>query len=58
EDKPREPLIKGDDLIELGYEPGPLFGTIIRKIMDAQMEGVVSTREEAIALVLQDFPPE
>ena len=58
EDKPREPLIKGDDLIELGYEPGPLFGTIIRKVMDAQMEGVVSTWEEAIAFVLQDFPSE
>ncbi|MFC1528488.1 CCA tRNA nucleotidyltransferase [Candidatus Latescibacterota bacterium] len=56
-DKPCKPLINGDDLIELGYEPGHLFGKIIRNVMDAQLDGVISNREEAIEFVLRDFPP-
>ncbi len=53
-----EPLLSGDDLIGLGYEPGPLFGEIIKDVMDAQLEGLVSTRDEALELALRRFPPE
>jgi len=49
-------LITGHDLIALGYKPGPLFGTILSRVEDAQLEGEVATREEALALVAREFP--
>ncbi len=49
------PLINGDDLISLGYKPGPLFSTIINRVLDAQIEGILSSKEEAIEFVLKVF---
>ena len=51
-----EPLLDGHNLILLGYEPGPLFSTMLRMVMDAQLEGTVSTRDEAVTLVMKNFP--
>jgi poly(A) polymerase len=51
-----EPLIKGEDLIELGYSPGPIFGEILRTVVDLQFEGVLKTREEALQHVQASFP--
>ncbi|MBS1841077.1 MAG: CCA tRNA nucleotidyltransferase [Acidobacteria bacterium] len=44
-------LLTGDDLVHLGYEPGPKFSEILRSVEDAQLEGTVKTREEALKLV-------
>jgi len=49
ETKPR-PLINGKDLIEAGMVAGPKFSEIIRSIFDAQLEGTITTKEEAIEL--------
>jgi tRNA nucleotidyltransferase (CCA-adding enzyme) len=48
-----EPELTGDDLKELGLEPGPLFGHLLRKLRDARLNGEVSTREEEMTLVEQ-----
>ncbi|MGD2175143.1 MAG: CCA tRNA nucleotidyltransferase [Candidatus Brocadiaceae bacterium] len=40
-------LLTGDDLIAMGYEPGPLFGEVLERVRDAQLEGDVSSPEEA-----------
>jgi poly(A) polymerase len=45
------PLINGDDLIALGLEPGPSFRVILNSVQDAQLEGQIATREEALRLV-------
>ncbi len=45
------PLVTGKDLIEMGLEPGPEFGRILKELEDAQLEGNVTTREEAIEFV-------
>lgn len=50
------PLIAGDDLIELGYRPGPEFKSMLHVVEDAQLEGTLSTREEALALIRRSFP--
>ncbi|MFO8009074.1 MAG: CCA tRNA nucleotidyltransferase [Candidatus Brocadiia bacterium] len=42
-----EPLIDGHDLIEMGYEPGPLFGEVLEQVRDAQLDGEITTTEEA-----------
>lgn len=45
-----EPLIDGNDLIELGIEPGPRFRTLLDAVYDAQLEGRVLERADALAL--------
>jgi poly(A) polymerase len=50
------PLVSGDDLIALGHRPGPAFRTILEAVEDAQLEGSLSTREEALAFVRERFP--
>lgn len=42
------PLVNGYDLIALGLRPGPAFKQILRAVQDAQLEGQVTTREEAL----------
>jgi poly(A) polymerase len=44
------PLITGNDLIAAGYRPGPWFGVVLTEIEDAQLEGRISTAEEALRL--------
>ncbi len=54
-DHPR--LVTGDDLLALGYRPGPQFKTILDYVEDARLEGRVASREAALALIRQAFPP-
>lgn len=44
-------LITGRDLIALGHAPGPAFSSLLRAVEDAQLDGRIQTREEALALV-------
>jgi poly(A) polymerase len=44
-------LVTGHDLIALGLTPGPAFKTILGQVEDAQLDGSVTSREEALALV-------
>jgi poly(A) polymerase len=48
-------LISGDDLMAAGYEPGPQFKAVLSAVENAQLEGRLSTREEAMAFVEQHF---
>ena len=50
------PLIRGDDLIRLGYKPGPIFKAILQAVEDAQLEGQIKDRDEALQLVSENFP--
>jgi hypothetical protein len=43
------PLVDGQALIEAGIRPGRAFGRILATLYDLQLEGGISTREEAIA---------
>jgi poly(A) polymerase len=51
-----EPLVTGADLIGMGYQPGPRFSEILSVIEDAQLEGTIQTRGEAIHLIRDTFP--
>jgi len=51
-----EPLLTGDDLIEMGYPQGPTIGKILEAVEDARLEGRASTPEEARRLVREKFP--
>jgi len=52
-----QPLLTGRELIAAGYTPGPRFKEILHAVEDAQLEGAISTPEEALALVQACFPP-
>jgi poly(A) polymerase len=44
-------LVTGEDLIAMGLTPGPIFRETLTRLEDAQLEGKVRTREEALAWV-------
>ena len=48
-------LLTGDDLIRAGYRPGPRFREMLTATEDAQLEGTVHSRDEALDLVRQRF---
>ncbi len=49
------PLVRGEDLIALGMKPGPRFGEILEEVETRQLEGALTSREEAIAWVKKEF---
>jgi poly(A) polymerase len=55
--RPRR-LLSGDDLLAMGYRPGPQFAQILRGVEDAQLEGQIRTEEEAREYVLRNFDNE
>jgi putative nucleotidyltransferase with HDIG domain len=48
-----KPLITGRDLIAIGLRPGPSFKDILSLVEDAQLDGVLHNREEAMNFVQQ-----
>jgi len=50
------PLLNGDDLIALGHRPGPRLGEILHALEEAQLEGTLATRDDALAWVSRTYP--
>jgi poly(A) polymerase len=50
------PLVTGHDLIAAGHTPGPKFREILGAVEDAQLEGRLLSRDEALAFVQREFP--
>ncbi len=51
------PLLTGRDLIDAGLKPSPEFKRLLQAVEDAQLEGIVTTHEEALALLQTLLPP-
>jgi len=49
------PLLTGRELIAAGYTPGPQFKPMLQAVEDAQLEGAITTPEEALVLVRERF---
>ena len=49
-------LLTGKDLIEAGYLPGPQFTQMLAMAEDAQLEGTVQTRDQALAVIRERWP--
>ncbi|HVZ84887.1 MAG TPA: CCA tRNA nucleotidyltransferase [Terracidiphilus sp.] len=54
--RPR-PLLTGRELIASGYTPGAQFKEMLHAVEDAQLEGTITTAEEALVLVRARFGP-
>jgi poly(A) polymerase len=49
------PLINGNDVMALGYPPGPKVGQILDLIRQKQVDGEIKTREEALRMLKEEF---
>ena len=50
-----QPLLTGHDLIAAGYSSGPGFKEMLAEAENAQLDGSISAKEEALALIAQRF---
>lgn len=50
-----KPIITGKDLIGIGLKPGPKFKIILDKMMDAQLEGFLTSKEACIQQILEEM---
>lgn len=48
-------LVDGNDLIQLGFLPGPEFSEILRLVEDLALEKKLRTKEEALEYVIKNF---
>ena len=51
------PLLTGDDLVDAGFRPSKIFAELLETTRDAQLEGQITTRAEAIQYVKNLSPP-
>ncbi len=49
-------LLTGDDLAALGYPPGPAYREMLTAVEDAQLEGRLATRADALDFLQRRFP--
>ena len=48
---PAEPLLRGEDVLELGVEPGPEVGRLLELVAEERAVGTIATRKDALELV-------
>jgi poly(A) polymerase len=48
-------LLTGDDLMALGFQAGPVFKSILQSVEDAQLDGRLRTKDEAVQFVKAGF---
>jgi poly(A) polymerase len=48
-------LISGEDVINLGFAPGPIIGKILGAVEEAQLNGELTSKREAISFVQSNF---
>lgn len=51
---PLKPLLTGQDLLHLGLSEGPQIGAVLKEVRELQFDGILSSREEALAFVVQN----
>ncbi|OGQ87362.1 MAG: prohead protease [Deltaproteobacteria bacterium RIFOXYD12_FULL_56_24] len=51
-----KPETDGNDLEKMGYRAGPLYGTILRRLLDARLDGLVQDRATETAFIKKLFP--
>jgi tRNA nucleotidyltransferase (CCA-adding enzyme) len=50
---PPKPLLLGRHLLDLGMSPGPAIGELLKQVYEKQLDGNVTTTEDAITLASQ-----
>lgn len=50
------PLVNGDELKAMGFTPGPTFRVIRNHLIEMQLNGEVTTRDQALAFIRTAYP--
>ena len=50
-----QPLLRGEDVLALGLEPGPEVGRLLELVAEERAVGAIATREEALDLVRREL---
>jgi tRNA nucleotidyltransferase (CCA-adding enzyme) len=48
-------LIKGKDLLCMGFSPGSIFKEIFDRLLEARLNGLIKTKEEEIRFTEETF---
>jgi tRNA nucleotidyltransferase (CCA-adding enzyme) len=48
EERPPKPLLMGRHVLDLGLQPGPRVGEVTRAVYELQLDGEITTLDEAI----------
>ncbi len=48
-------LVRGEDVMALGYSPGPKIGKILNFVWQKQIDGEIKSREEALKVLKENF---
>lgn len=51
-----EPMLTGQDVLDMGFRPGPHIGLILKDLRDARLDGMIETRDEEIEWIREHFP--
>lgn len=51
--RPPPPLLLGRHLLDLGMQPGPEMGALLKQIYERQLDGEIATADQGIALAAQ-----
>jgi poly(A) polymerase len=49
------PILRGKDLIAMGFSPGPIFQEILKQIEEGQLNGEILGRDQAVNWVLKEY---
>jgi tRNA nucleotidyltransferase (CCA-adding enzyme) len=55
EHAPPKPILMGRHLLDLGLQPGPQLGVLLKEIYERQLDGEIQTLDEAIAAARQQL---
>src|ERR1051326_98424 len=50
-----QPLVTGDDLISMGFAPGPVFKDILNRLEEEQLEGRLANPGQALEFIKQNY---
>jgi tRNA nucleotidyltransferase (CCA-adding enzyme) len=53
-----ESELRGADLKEMGYQPGPIYRTILNHLLEARLDGLIQNRADEIEFVRRHYPRE
>ena len=48
-----KPLLNGRDVLDMGVEPGSEVGKVLKRVQDLQLDGILTTREQALTWISQ-----
>ena len=49
--------LKGKDLADMGFKPGPVFREIFDRVLEARLNNLIKTREDEVRFLKDHFTP-